>query len=341
MPARHVPVGHITHALPPLPHAPAAVPARHCPAEQHPVHDVESHTHAPLTQCSPAAQLPTAHTPPQPSFAPHGAPAQLGVHTQTPLAPPPPQVSGKVQVFPAQHGWPLPPHVPQPPVPHVVPLGHVAHTPPPLPHAAFVSPGSHVLALQHPLQDVGSHAHAPSTQCWPLPQLPDVHTPPQPSLAPHALPAQLGAHPQMPLAPPPPQVSGGAHVFPAQQTCPLPPHVPHSPVPQVVPPAQIAHATPPWPHAVFVLPTSHVLPLQQPLHEVPSHTHAPLTQCWPVAQVPAAHTPPQPSLAPHALPAQLGVQGPVPQTLVAPLPPHVSPAGHPPQSTRFPQWSRS
>lgn len=45
MPPLHVALtGHMAHALPPLPHALGAVPARHCPdAEQHPVQDVGSH----------------------------------------------------------------------------------------------------------------------------------------------------------------------------------------------------------------------------------------------------------------------------------------------------------
>jgi hypothetical protein len=39
-PSLHVPVGHIAQALPPVPHALATVPTRHCPdVEQHPVQD--------------------------------------------------------------------------------------------------------------------------------------------------------------------------------------------------------------------------------------------------------------------------------------------------------------
>jgi hypothetical protein len=44
------PAKHATHAFPPVPHALDAVPSAHCPAEQQPVHDVVSHTHAPLAQ---------------------------------------------------------------------------------------------------------------------------------------------------------------------------------------------------------------------------------------------------------------------------------------------------
>jgi hypothetical protein len=108
-----------------------------------------------------------------------------------------------------------------------------------------------------------------------------VHTPPQPSLAPHALPAQLGAQPQMPLAPPPPQVSGDAHVAPVQQTCPLPPHVPQLPVPHASYGAQATHAEPPLPHTAFVSPASHESPLQHPLHDVASQMQAPLAQRCP------------------------------------------------------------
>jgi hypothetical protein len=45
------PVGHISQALPPLPHAPAVLPASHEPFEQQPVgHEVPSHTQAPFRQ---------------------------------------------------------------------------------------------------------------------------------------------------------------------------------------------------------------------------------------------------------------------------------------------------
>jgi hypothetical protein len=76
---------HARHAAPPLPQALVAVPAKHCPAEQQPVHEVPSHAHTPLTQCCPLPQLPVVHTPPQPSLAPHALPAQLGEHPHTPL----------------------------------------------------------------------------------------------------------------------------------------------------------------------------------------------------------------------------------------------------------------
>jgi hypothetical protein len=49
-PAAHVPVPHALHPLPWLPQAVGVVPATHCPAEQHPLHDVPSHAHVPDTQ---------------------------------------------------------------------------------------------------------------------------------------------------------------------------------------------------------------------------------------------------------------------------------------------------
>jgi hypothetical protein len=42
--------GHDLHATPPLPHALFVVCVTHCPAAQHPVHDVGSHAHTPLAQ---------------------------------------------------------------------------------------------------------------------------------------------------------------------------------------------------------------------------------------------------------------------------------------------------
>ena len=140
-------------------------------------------------------------------------PLQLGVQPHTPLAPPPPHVSGAAHAAPAQHGCPLPPQVPQLPVPQAVPPGQGVHTVPPLPHAPSLVPGSHVAPSQHPVHDVGSHWHAPVTHRCPAAQLPCVHTPEQPSLAPHALPLQSGVHALLPHVlgvPPPPQVWPGA-----------------------------------------------------------------------------------------------------------------------------------
>jgi hypothetical protein len=134
-----------------------------------------------------------------------------------------------------------------------------------------------VFTAQQPAHDVASQAQTPSWQRWPLPQLPLVQTPPQSSVAPQALPAQLGVQPHAPLWPPPPQVRGEAHVFPGQQGCPLPPHVPQV-LPQIVPFGQGAHMTPPAPHAPGSVPDAHVAPLQQPEHEVGLHAQVPATQ---------------------------------------------------------------
>jgi hypothetical protein len=71
----------------------------------------------------------------------------------------------------AQHGWPLPPHVPHV-VPHCVPGAHALHGTPPRPHAALSSPTWHAEPLQQPLHEVGSHPHTPATHRWPLSQVP-------------------------------------------------------------------------------------------------------------------------------------------------------------------------
>jgi hypothetical protein len=135
-------------------------------------------------------------------------------------------------------------------------------------------------------------------------------------------------------------VNGGAHGWPLQHGCPLPPQVPQSPVPQLVPLAQTAQETPPLPQAPLSLPFSHDDPLQQPAQEVPSHKHAPDTHRCPVPQLPLVHTAMQPSLAPHALLLQSGVHGFVPQTFCPP-PPQVWPTLHPPQSMSLRHESRS
>jgi hypothetical protein len=93
-------------------------------------------------------------------------PVQLGTQPQTPVVPPPPHWSGLAHPVPAQHGWPLPPHVPQS-TPHVWPLAQGAHTTPPLPQDVSCVPDAHVLPPQHPAHDVASHRHTPATHRWP------------------------------------------------------------------------------------------------------------------------------------------------------------------------------
>jgi hypothetical protein len=134
-----------------------------------------------------------------------------------------------------------------------------------------------------------------------------VHVPPQPSLPPHATPAQLGEHPVQR----PPE-----HVEPF--------------------PVHFTHSAPPLPHAPVAEPGEHTDPVQQPVHDVGSQTQAPPSQCWPKPQVPVVQTPPQPSLAPHAARLHDGVHVPEPQML-GPPPPHVRPPGQAPQSIRLPQ----
>jgi hypothetical protein len=118
---------HAWQAPPPVPHEALVVPPRHCPAEQQPLHEVKSQMHEPFEQTSPAPQVPVWHVPPQPSLAPQLFPEQLAVHPQVP----PEHVSGDVHALPEQHGWPFPPHVPQPGPPHACPLGHAVQTTPP------------------------------------------------------------------------------------------------------------------------------------------------------------------------------------------------------------------
>jgi hypothetical protein len=109
----------------------------------------------------------------------------------------------------------------------------------------------------------------------------------------------------------------------------------------VVPDAQAVQATPPLPHAVATSPLVHAPFAQHPAHDVASHVQSPATHRSPCPQEPAVHTPSHPFDSPHALPAQLDVHGPVPQTLGAPPPPQSWPMLHPPQSTSSLQESRS
>jgi len=200
------------------------------------------------------------------------------------------------------------------------------------PHEPHV-PEPHVEPLQQPEHDAPSQTQSPLTQCWPLPQLPFSQTPPQPSSAPHALPAHVGVQPQAPGCPPPLQESGLAHepVLP-QHGWPLPPQTPQS-TPHVCPLAHGAQTTPPWPQEVSSTPLAQVVPSQQPAQEVTSHLQTPDTQRCPCPHAPSVQTPSHPLLAPQALPVQLEVHGPEPQTLGEPPPPQSMPMLHPPQST--------
>jgi hypothetical protein len=121
-----------------VPHASGAVPGEHCPVEeQHPLHELVSHTHTVPVQCKPAAHVPVLHTPPQPSFAPQAAPWQLGVQPQAPGWPPPAQLSRPVQAM---------------------------HALPPSPHAASLVPATHWSPLQQPVHEAASQRHTPSVQ---------------------------------------------------------------------------------------------------------------------------------------------------------------------------------
>jgi len=138
--------------VPPVPQPLLVVPDTHCPAAQHPVQDVPSHTQLPATQCRPLPQEPLAHVPPQPSLSPQALPVQLGTQTQLP---------------PVQFQ----------------PLGQTAQPRPPVPQAFVLFPIWHAPPLQQPLaHDVESHWHEPATHRSPAGQLPSEQMPLQPSL---------------------------------------------------------------------------------------------------------------------------------------------------------------
>jgi hypothetical protein len=93
---------HVAHAAPPDPHAAALLPGVHMLPLQQPLHEVASHTHAPLAQCWPDAQA---------------APLP---HRQLPLASQPSAVR-------ESHAWHAPPCTPQLAaeiVVHVLPMQH-------------------------------------------------------------------------------------------------------------------------------------------------------------------------------------------------------------------------
>ncbi len=300
------------------------------------VHEVESHTHAPPTQCWPAehgAPLPHLHAPL----------VQLSVSVGSHARHAPPEAphadsEGAVQVVPEQQ--PLA-HVSEQPVQlpatQLSPALQVAQAEPPVPHAVAEVPVWQTFAWQQPLGQLAwLQMQAPATHASPAPHgglLPHWQLPPL------QLSAFVASHaPQ--LAPPVPHVAldGALHTLPEQhpegheaasQTQ-TPPEqrspTPHAaPAPQAQLPARhesalagshVAQPAPPVPHVASV-DARQTLALQQPLaHDVASQTHAPPTQCWPAThagpvpqvQVPAAHvsvsvesqTPHAPPATPHA-----------------------------------------
>ncbi len=343
MPQRHTPLAqlsavvalHAVHALPPGPHAAVVSPSWHALPWQQPVGQlVPSHTQLPPTQRWPAAHgafAPQRHAP----FAHVSACVALHTRQLAPAAPQPPAVLPGWQApsrqqplgqlvashtqLPATQRWPalhagFVPHAQAPAVHRSARVGlQAAHTAPPAPHAAVVSPVWHAPFWQQPVAQFVAlqPPHVPMHACgeghiWhivpPLPHA-DVLVP-----ASHVLPwqqplAQLAvSHTHWPPE----------HTWPAAQAGPLPQR--HAP------PAQLSaadwlhveHTAPEVPHAIVVLPGKHTLPWQQPFAQlVASQTQLPLMQRWPAPHagpVPQLHTPAtQPSAfrphAPHAAPA--------------------------------------
>jgi len=190
--------------------------------------------------------------PPQPSGSPHWAPVQAG--TQETHAPWRQSIPGSQQTAPQvtlvhwhapltqvwfgpAHGpWQMPPHPSAAPQALPAQLG-VQHAPweQACPCAQHAAP-----------QAVNAHWHTPLTQVWFGPAQVPWHTPPQPSAAPQALPAQLGvqhapatqtspcSQQSVPQGEAQTQVNAGPHVSPRPQEPQdrVPPH-PFGGVPQV------------------------------------------------------------------------------------------------------------
>ncbi len=257
------------------------------------------HTHAPLTQPVPAAQV---------GFTPHWhfpVLAQLSARVGsqvTQAAPPRPQlpVDGAAQVVPEQ----------QPPGQFVVlqllqtPPAQIRpaqswHAAPPAPHALLAVPVRHVVPEQQPLaQDVLSQTQAPLTQRWPAP-----HGAPVPHWQVPAVEHRSEAAPQLTQAlPETPQLPTAAvlHVvplqqplrhesasqmqapptqrWPAAQDAPAPQEqVPVDEQPSATAGSQVTHAAPGAPQRDRERDTQ-VAPSQQPLgHDAALQTHLPLT----------------------------------------------------------------
>ena len=232
------PEGQLSHMLPPLPHAPAVLPAWHALPKQQPVpHETPSHVQWPLRHRVPAPQ---AGPVPQRQWpAVEQLSADPGVHAVQAVPGVPHEASdGNVHDVPSQHpfGQDVASHT-HTPCAQCRPALHgtlVPHRQAPVPeqlsartgsHATQLAPAepqvdkersSHVCPLQHPLgHDVASQTHSP-----PLHRCPSPHA---------ALPPQLhvpaAEHPSLEVAlhathafPPAPQVDADCtwHVRPVQ-----------------------------------------------------------------------------------------------------------------------------
>jgi hypothetical protein len=203
------------------------------------------------------------------------------------------------------------------PAVHVCGLAHVSHAPPPEPHEAGVSPGSHVGPEQHPLGHVfGLQAHTPPTQACPAAHAappPQVHTPaaahpsaldPQLVQVPPPLPQERRDLPCSQVVPEqhpdPHDVASHSQVPAAEHACPgahagPEPHA-HAPAMHLFATfgAQATHAEPLVPQLAGDA-VVHVPFAQHPFgHDVASQTHLPPEQCWPSLQgapPPQAHVP--------------------------------------------------
>jgi hypothetical protein len=293
--------GHVEHALPPLPHAAASLPAWHWLFRQQPLgHETPSHAHVPFKHRVPAVhaappphvQEPAVHLSAEPAgHAIQAVPAGMhelsenAVHVIPVQQPSGHEVASQThldesQRSPGPHDASAPQlHTPLPEQLSALPATHVAHVPPSNPQ--LLSPGDWHRLFEQQLagHDTASHRHLPPVQ-----RCPPTHSAPVPQVqspfAEHPS-ASAGSHTAH-AAPPPPQVvvvGGEWQVVPEQhpfgQT-----HVLQAPPVHVSPGPHAPHAWPAFPHSVTEVPGSHTVPSQQPLaHDVASHVHCPPTQC--------------------------------------------------------------
>jgi hypothetical protein len=165
-----------------------------------------------------------------------------------------------------------------PPV-QVCGLVQAMHVAPPVPQALSVVPDKQVFPLQQPLHAVASQTHVPAEQRWPVLHEPVWQVPPHPSLAPHALPVQLGVHGQREHVPG--RVVHGLHAVHSAPALPVQLGVQpvHNPSWHMLPlPVHAVHSAPLFPHALEDVPGRHAPLPQHPEHDVGSQTHVPPSQ---------------------------------------------------------------
>ena len=334
------PIGQIAHMLPAAPQDWVVLPGRQVVPLQQPLQESALQTHWPPRHC-----WVSAHEGPLPQRQAPATQESLAIPLQVVQAPPPiPQspTDGTAQALlrqqpfghdcalqthwlllqrcPTAHCAPLPQRQPWA-VQTVERVASQAAQATPLVPQVISDDMVQVAPAQQPIgHDAALQTQAPATQRWPAPQaapMPHAHLPARQESATLALQATQAA------APVPQFISVGImlQVLPAQQPMQLfglqaPRQTPLVHMPML---AHAAHAAPPAPQTIAVLPAWQTpIASQQPFgHETLLQAQAPLTHCWPSAQAALPAQVHLPAEQPSAVTMSQAAQAPPPVPQVA------------------------